>query len=178
MFYEDPIRPDNYDAMAWVANRVAIPIATGERFTTLYDFQTLLARGGVQYVRTCVCLCGGLTGAKKIAALAEANNVDVVPHNPLSPVSLAACLQLAACIPNFAIQEYPTSGPQWDREQALRLRGEALATPAQHVQDGFITISNRPGLGVELATNARETHPPVVRPVAMRSHVDGSLVDQ
>ena len=52
-------------------------------------------------------MCGGITGAKKIAALAEANDAMVVPHNPLSPVSTAACIQIAACIPNFALQEYP-----------------------------------------------------------------------
>jgi galactonate dehydratase len=66
-----------------------------------------LSRNAVQYVRPDVCLVGGISGAKKIAALAEARHVGVVPHNPLSPVSTAACLQVAACIPNFALQEYP-----------------------------------------------------------------------
>jgi L-alanine-DL-glutamate epimerase-like enolase superfamily enzyme len=107
-FYEDPILPDNFDAMAQVAENIHIPIATGERLHTIYEFQALLARGAVQYVRPDVCMAGGLTHSKKIAALAEAHHVGVVPHNPLSPVSTAACLQLAACIPNFALQEYPT----------------------------------------------------------------------
>src|SRR3712207_531560 len=106
-FYEDPTLPDNFDAMGLVAQQIGIPIATGERLHTIYEFAMLLARGAVQYVRPDVCMCGGLTGAKKIAALAEAHHVGVVPHNPLSPVSTAACLQLAACIPNFALQEYP-----------------------------------------------------------------------
>ena len=107
LFYEDPILPDNFDAMGLVAERISIPIATGERFHSIHEFDMLLKRGAVQYVRPDVCLAGGITHSKKIAALAEANYVNVVPHNPLSPVSTAACIQLAACIPNFAIQELP-----------------------------------------------------------------------
>ena len=106
-FYEDPILPDNFDAMGLVAENIHIPIATGERLHTIYEFEMLLSRNAVQYVRPDVCMCGGITGAKKIAALAEARHVGVVPHNPLSPVSTAACVQIAACIPNFALQEYP-----------------------------------------------------------------------
>ena len=70
MFYEDPLRPNSFDAMAQVARHIDIPIATGERFTSLYQFQTLLSRDAVQYLRPDVCLCGGITGAKKIAARA------------------------------------------------------------------------------------------------------------
>ncbi|MHC4684631.1 MAG: enolase C-terminal domain-like protein, partial [Planctomycetota bacterium] len=106
-FYEDPILPDNLDAMDLIARKIKIPIATGERFFTMQQFETLLRRGAVQYVRPDVCMAGGLTNCKKIAALAEAHYAQVVPHNPLSPVSTAACIQLAACIPNFALQEYP-----------------------------------------------------------------------
>lgn len=108
MFVEDPIRPENPDAMARVADRLSVPIATGERFCTIYEFQALLARNAVEFARIDVALCGGITGAKKVAAMAEAHQVQVVPHNPLSPLGLAACLHVAAAIPNFAIQEYPT----------------------------------------------------------------------
>lgn len=108
MFVEDPIRPENPDAMARVADRLSVPIATGERFCTIYEFQALLARNALEYARIDVAVCGGITGAKKVAAMAEAHHVQVVPHNPLSPIGLAACLQIAAAIPNFAIQEYAT----------------------------------------------------------------------
>ena len=74
MFFEDPLRPNSFDAMAWVADHIPIPVATGERFISLYQFQTLLSRHAVQYLRPDVCLCGGITGAKKIAALAEAHD--------------------------------------------------------------------------------------------------------
>ena len=121
-FYEDPILPENFDAMALVANHISIPIATGERLHSIHEFEMLLNRGAVQYVRPDVCLAGGLTHSKKIAAIAEAHYAGVVPHNPLSPVSTAACLQLAACIPNFAIQEYPTG-------ELEPLKSEVVKTP-------------------------------------------------
>jgi galactonate dehydratase len=170
MFYEDPILPDNFDAMGLVAQQIAIPIATGERLHTIYEFQMLLARGAVQYVRPDVCLAGGISGSKKIAALAEASHVGVVPHNPLSPVSTAACLQVAACIPNFAIQEYPTGE---DRPP----KSEIVKTTVR-CEDGFLIIPDSPGIGIELAPDAREKYPPKPRPIGTRLHVDGSVVDQ
>lgn len=178
MFLEDPIRPDNYDAMAEVASRTTIPIATGERFMSLYEFQMLLARGGVKYVRASICVCGGLTAAKKIAALAEAHNVEVVPHNPLSPVCLAASLQLDACIPNFAIQEYPTSSGSSDHSSETEIRGAAFVSDLPVLENGFLTIPDGPGIGVELLPGAREAFPPIPRAVHMRPHVDGSVVEQ
>ena len=170
MFYEDPVPPDNFDAMELVARNISIPIATGERFHTIHEFQMLLQRGAVQYVRPDVCMAGGITHSKKIAALAEAHYVGVVPHNPLSPVSTAACLQLAACIPNFAIQEYPTGE---DRPP----KSEIVASRLQ-VEDGFLVIPDAPGIGIELAEDAQEKYPPVPREVETRLHADGSVIDQ
>ena len=170
MFYEDPILPDNFDAMALVAEHISIPIATGERLHTIHEFEMLLKRGAVQYVRPDVCLAGGLTHTKKIAAIAEAHYVGVVPHNPLSPVSTAACLQLAACIPNFAIQEYPAG-------ELEPPKSEIVKTPLK-VENGFLIVPDAPGIGIELADDAQEKHPPVPRPVQTRLHVDGSVIDQ
>jgi galactonate dehydratase len=169
-FFEDPIRPDNFDAMAEVAQKINIPIATGERLTTIYEFEMLLARNAVQYVRPDVCMAGGITQSKKIAAMAEAHHVGVVPHNPLSPVSTAACIQIAASIPNFALQEYPTGEGRPPKSEIVK---EVL-----EVADGFIKIPNRPGIGVELAEDAMEKHPFKGRGRATRLHVDGSVVDQ
>ena len=98
--------PDSPALMAEIAQQCNLPIATGERFTTIFEYQQLLENRACAYVRPDVCLCGGLTGSKKVAAMAEAHHVKVIPHNPLSPVSTAACVQLDACIPNFALQEY------------------------------------------------------------------------
>ena len=170
MFYEDPTLPDNFDAMALIASKASVPIATGERIHTIHEFQMLLNRNAVQYIRPDVCMAGGLTHTKKIAALAESQYVGVIPHNPLGPVSTAACLQLAACIPNFTIQEYPLG-------ESEPPKSEIVKTPLQ-VEDGFLLIPDRPGIGIELADDALERFPERPREVETRLHVDGSVVDQ
>jgi galactonate dehydratase len=175
MFLEDPLRPNSFDAMALVAEHIDIPIATGERFTSLYQFQTLLTRNAVQYLRPDVCLCGGITGTKKIAALAEAHDAWIVPHNPLSPVSTAACLQIAACIPNFAIQEYPSRTPELDGHKGLL--GNDIATGLSPQVDGFIAIPDAPGIGLSLVDDVERRFPTKPRPIRMRTHADGSVVD-
>ena len=169
-FYEDPIRPDNFDAMGEVAQKINIPIATGERLHTIYEFQMLLSRNAVQYVRPDVCMCGGISGAKKIAAMAEAHHVGVVPHNPLSPVSTAACIQIAACIPNFALQEFPTGE---DKPPKSEIVERTLS-----IDNGFLEIPNSPGIGITLAPDAMERFPFKGRAKNTRLHVDGSVVDQ
>ena len=169
-FYEDPTLPDNFDAMAHIARHINIPIATGERLHTPQEFAMLLARGAVQYVRPDVCMCGGITGAKKIAALAEAHGVGVVPHNPLSPVSTAACLQIAACIPNFALQEYPLGEDEPPKSEMVRGAAER--------DGGYLRIPTTPGIGIALLPDAAERHPYKPRTVLTRLHEDGSVVDQ
>lgn len=169
-FYEDPVRPDHFESMAQVAQHINIPIATGERIHTIWEFEPLLRMGAVQYVRPDVCMVGGLTHAKKIAALAEAHNVGVVPHNPLSPVSTAACIQLAACIPNFALQEYPIGEQEPPKSEIVK--------STLRCEDGFIIIPDAPGIGVELAEDAAERWPYKPRTVKTRLHRDGSVVDQ
>ncbi len=170
-FYEDPILPDNFDAMGLVAENIRIPIATGERLHTIFEFEMLLRRGAVQFVRPDVCMCGGITGAKKIAALAEANYVGVVPHNPLGPVSTAACVQLAACIPNFAIQEYPIGEDEPPKSEIVR----KTLTYDGH---GSLVIPTTPGIGVELVPEAAARYPYQVRWVGTRLNRDGSVMDQ
>ena len=169
-FYEDPILPDNLDEMALVADRISIPIATGERLHSIWEYQALLQRGAVQYVRPDVCMVGGISHAKKIAALAEAFHVQVVPHNPLSPVSTAACIQLAAAIPNFALQELPVG-------EAVAPKRTIVDEPLT-VEAGFLLVPERPGIGIELAPDAQQRHPYRPREVATRLKTDGSVMDQ
>lgn len=166
LFIEDPVRPDNFDATAFVAERTGVPIATGERLHTLQEFAVLFKRDALQYARVSVCAAGGLTQAKKIAALAEAHFVGVVPHNPLSPVSTAACAQLAACIPNLTILEYP------------EVESEGVVTRPLGLEEGFLIVPDAPGLGVELAEDAAERFPYRPHPFKTRLHRDGSVVDQ
>jgi galactonate dehydratase len=158
------------DAMALVAQNIHVPIATGERLHTIYEFEMLLQRGAVQYVRPDVCLAGGLTHSKKIAALAEAHHVGVVPHNPLSPVSTAACLQLAACIPNFSLQEYPLGEGEPPKSEIVKR--------SLRLENGYLIVPDAPGIGIELADDAAERYPYKARAVETRLGVDGSVVDQ
>ena len=144
-FYEDPMLPDSPAIMGEVAAKCNIPIATGERFTTIFEYQQLLEANAAAYVRPDLCLCGGVSGCKKVAAMAEAHHVKVIPHNPLSPISTAACVQLDACIPNFALQEYTgESEPP---------KSELLKNPLE-LKDGYITVPDGPGLGVEINEEA------------------------
>ena len=168
MFYEDPVPPDNLDAMARVARHVNIPIATGERLLNIQEFEMLLRRDAAEYIRPDVCTVGGLTGAKKIAAIAEANYVGVVPHNPLSRVSTAACIQLAACIPNFAILEYP-------RHETMPVKD--LVKTTVELKDGYLKIPDAPGIGAELDEDALERFPYKPRTPSTLLRRDGSIVD-
>ncbi|KAL6791507.1 2 oxo-3-deoxygalactonate 6-phosphate aldolase [Trichoderma sp. SZMC 28013] len=167
-FIEDPIRPENIDAMARVAEKMEVPVATGERYCTIYEFQAVLSRRAVEYVRIDVAL----------SAMAEAHNVQVVPHNPLSPVGLAACLQLDACIPNFAIQEYSTGFESGVFSSTAQHLGTDVVDYVPEVKDGFVEIPSGPGLGINLLPNASDIRPPLVQPLTMRKHEDGFVVDQ
>jgi galactonate dehydratase len=170
-FFEDPVTPDNFDEMEYVASKINIPIATGERYTSIWEFEMALSRNAVQYIRPDVCLVGGISGARKIAALAEARHVGVVPHNPLSPVSTAACLQIAATAPNFALQEYPIG-------EDVAPKTNMVTGMAEHDGNGYLVISDAPGIGIELKPDAIEMCPETPREVITRLHADGSVIDQ
>ena len=168
-FYEDPMLPDSPDMMGEVQRRGNLPIATGERFTSIYEFQQLLEARACAYVRPDLCLCGGLSGCKKVATMAEAQHVKVIPHNPLSPISTAACVQLDACIPNFALQEYTgESEPP---------KSDLLVEPIK-LEDGFLIVPDGPGLGVELNESALAAHPFVDKILDTPLHEDGSVADR
>ncbi len=170
MFYEDPVRPDGFDDMAEVASKVDVPIATGERIHTINEFAMLLSRKACRYIRPDVCMCGGLTHAKKIAALAEGFGVEVVPHNPLSPVSTAACIQLAACIPNFAIQEFPLGEDEAPKNRIVK--------STVKLENGYLIIPDAPGIGVELNPDAEKEFPYRPREFKTRLRIDNSVFDQ
>lgn len=170
MVFEDPITPDNIDAMAEVAQKTRIPIATGERFCNLKEFEMLMHRRAAQYVRPDVCAIGGITTAKKVCAIAEANDVLVIPHNPLGPVSTAACLQLCASIPNLGIQELPGF--------CLNGAEDAMVREPLRFENGCMIIPEAPGIGVELAENASELYPANERGSnAAKRAFDGSVKD-
>ncbi|MBS5602837.1 MAG: mandelate racemase/muconate lactonizing enzyme family protein [Enterocloster asparagiformis] len=168
-FYEDPI-PDNLEAMRQVIRGCDIPVATGERFINPAEFDSLMTTTDVRYIRPDMCVSGGLTAGKKIAAEAEVRGVYVIPHNPLGPVSTAACLQLDACIPNFEVQEYPMANG------VCRLDKEMKAP--FHVENGYIRLPEGPGLGIELIDDIDTVFPFQGSYGGINLHEDGSVVDR
>jgi len=166
-FFEDPIEPENLAIWGDVAAKLPMPVAMGERLYTIYQFQELLNQKGAAFVRPDPSLAGGITNLKKIAALAEANYVSVAPHNPLSGVLTAACVQVDAAIPNFAVQEYP--GDEY--EQPKR---DLVKAPLPR-EGGYLLLPTTPGLGIELNEEAFKHYPPVPYERPPLIAPDGSL---
>ncbi len=167
-FLEDPIIPDSVQSMSALARKINVPVATGERFTTIFQFRELLAAGGVAYVRPDVCLAGGITQSKKIAALAESFHVGVIPHNPLGPVSTAACVQIDACIPNFVLQEYTGDD--------LSPKRDMVVEPLRLV-DGYLELPEVPGVGIELSELTLSGGRASDRAIETHLRDDGSVAD-
>lgn len=141
LWFEEPVPPENIDAMAQVARRTSIPIATGERLSTKYEFREVLTRQAASIIQPNLGRVGGILEAKKVAALAEAHYAHVAPHLYNGPVGLAASLQLDACTPNFLVQEVIGYGADFHGD----LVGGALV-----VEDGYAEIPTAPGLGITL----------------------------
>jgi len=141
LWFEEPVPPDAPEEMAKVARATCIPIATGERLTTKYDFARLLDVGAAAILQMNLGRVGGLLEAKKIAGMAEVRHVQIAPHLYCGPVVGAANIQLATCSPNFLILE---GIERWDGFHA-----DVLKKPIEW-QDGFVIPPTEPGLGVEL----------------------------
>lgn len=182
MFLEDPVRPDNFDAMAQVAQHSRIPIATGERIHTAHEFEMLLERGACSYVRASLGVCGGFTGAKKIAAVAEAHHVSLVPHNPLSPVMTNALVHFCAATDNIAICEYPNpfaaSTADHLTGSGAKLRQCDMVDRICEFHNGYLTVPEEPGLGIDVIADLEEKFPFRPHKVMTRLNVDGSVCDQ
>jgi galactonate dehydratase len=163
LYYEDPTAPESLDALRYVARHVNLPIATGERNFNLFQFKELLDTGTVAMIRPDVSLAGGFTQCKKIAALAEASFVNVFPHLMGSPVNLAAFVQFAAAIPNYALMESGTG-------ELTELIKEPLC-----VENGYVTVSDRPGIGVELHEERLHDFPLRTHSIAPALRADGAV---
>jgi galactonate dehydratase len=165
-WFEEPIPPDSIDAMAEVKRGSPIPIATGERLYEPHRFQELLAKGAVDILQPDVCHAGGLAETKRIAWLAQLAFKPVAPHNPMGPVGNAMTLHLAAAIPNFMILETMATDVPW---RAEIVPGEDLV-----LEDGWMGIPDKPGLGIEIDEEACARHP--YRAYDLR-HYRGTLTD-
>ncbi len=168
-FYEDPMLPDSPSAMKQIKNQCRLPIATGERFTSIFDFQNLLELNATDYIRPDLCLASGISGCKKISAMAEAKHIKVIPHNPLSPISTAACVQLDASIPNFALQEY-TGESEYPKNKLL-------VKPLK-LEKGYLIVPEEPGLGIELNDESLKNIPESPKILDTPTGYDGSIKDR
>ena len=150
LWFEEPVPPEMPEQMALVARQTSIPIATGERLTTKYEFARVLAAGAAHILQLNLGRVGGLLEAKKVAALAEVHYAQIAPHLYCGPIVGAANIQIAACSPNFLILE---GIQQWGGFHA-----EILKTPI-HWEDGYVIPPTAPGLGVELNEAVALAHP-------------------
>jgi 2-dehydro-3-deoxyphosphogalactonate aldolase len=150
LWFEEPVPPEMPEQMALVARATHIPIATGERLTTKYEFARVLSAGAANILQLNLGRVGGLLEAKKVAALAEVHYAQIAPHLYCGPVVGAANIQLATCSPNFLILE---SIQQWGGFHA-----DILKTPIRW-ENGFVIPPTTPGLGVELNEAVATAHP-------------------
>jgi L-alanine-DL-glutamate epimerase-like enolase superfamily enzyme len=150
LWFEEPTPPEMPEEMAKVAAATSIPIATGERLTTKYEFARVLACGAASILQMNLGRVGGLLEAKKIAGMAEAHYAQIAPHLYCGPVVGAANVQIATCSPNFLILE---SIERWDGFQA-----QLLKNPIRW-ENGYVIPPEAPGLGVELDEAVALAHP-------------------
>jgi len=149
-FVEDPLRSENPGSFKTLRPRTTVPLAAGEQFSSKWAFRPMIEEEWIDYARVDLCLVGGFTEARKIAGWCETHYIKLAVHNPLGPVSTAACLQLNLATPNFGVQEQP-SRP-----------GTVLAdvVPVQPAwADGYLLPPTGPGLGIEFDREAAKRYP-------------------
>lgn len=176
MFIEEPVLPEQNDALIEIARATTIPIATGERMYSRWDFRRLLELGCVDIVQPDLSHAGGITEVRKIAAMAEAYDVALAPHCPLGPIALAASFQVDACTPNFLIQEQSLGLEYNQRGDLLRYLGDRSDFT---YHEGYVALPKKPGLGIDIdetkvreaAAEGHDWHSPVWR------HADGSIAE-
>ena len=149
-FCEEPVPPENTEALREVREKVTVPIATGERLVGRHQFRPIFEQRACHVIQPDLCHCGGLFEAKKIAAMAETYQMGVAPHNPLGPVANAVALQFALSTPNFLIQEDMLADVPW-RWEVVK---SSLVT-----EKGYWLPSDEPGLGIEVDEVRAKDHP-------------------
>ena len=150
LWFEEPTPPERPEEMAKVARKTSIPIATGERLTTKYEFSRVLETGAASILQPALGRVGGILEAKKIAGMAEASYAQIAPHLYCGPIEGAANIQLSTCSPNFLMLE---GIQRWDGFHA-----EILKKPIRW-ESGYVIPPTEPGLGVELDEEVALAHP-------------------
>lgn len=172
-WFEEPVHHKNVAAMVEVARHSPVPIATGESLTSIYQFAELLSHNVVGILQPEIHHLGGILNAKKVCSMVDAFYGVVAPHNAQGPVSTAMCLQLAACTPNFFVQEiFDEFNVEWER---------TIVDQSAEVVDGYLEIRSRPGLGISLQMEECLKHPyergcwlPLFKPGWERREAEGA----
>ncbi|MCD6347706.1 MAG: mandelate racemase/muconate lactonizing enzyme family protein [Bacteroidales bacterium] len=150
MLFEEPVAPENIAGLIEVSKHSRVPIAAGERIYNLELWADLFSKGALQFAQPDIINSGGISHAKKVAAIAEAYGISVAPHNPQGPISTAICTNFGISTSNFAIQEiFDDFNEPWTKD---------LITNPFEVVDGFLYPSNKPGLGVEIVDEVVNKH--------------------
>ncbi|MBQ7090753.1 MAG: galactonate dehydratase [Clostridia bacterium] len=165
MFFEEPVPPDNLEALAAVREKSPVAISAGERLYGRRAFIELFERRAADYIQPDISHAGGIMELKKIAAMAEAKYIPFAPHNPSGPIANAATLQLATSVPNFEILEIMLTDVEWRKD----VTNENLV-----FEDGCIRIPDLPGLGIEINEEACLAHPYQVHDLR---HYTGALTN-
>ena len=150
LWFEEPIPPDNVESMALVASKTSIPIATGERLSTKYEFSSIIEKKAASIIQFNLGRVGGILEAKKIAAIAEAHGVQVAPHLYCGPIVAAANIQISTCIPNFLILEC-----------IRKMDGfySKIINKPINWNSGYVIPSKEPGLGIEINEKILKNYP-------------------
>jgi galactonate dehydratase len=167
-FLEEPCQPENVDAMVEVSRALPIPIATGERLVSRFQFREILEKRACGVIQPDVCHCGGISELKKIASMAETYYVSVAPHNPLGPIATMVNIHFGLSTPNFLIQEVMRSDVPWRYD---------VVDDELKFEGGNVLPPTRPGIGIEVNEKEAAKHP-FAPEIQMRSfHPDGSVAD-
>ena len=169
-FIEEPVPPENVDVLAEVRRLSPVPIATGERLATRFQFREVFEKLACNVIQPDLCHCGGLWEAKKIAAMAETYTMGVAPHNPLGPIANAVALHFDLSTPNFLIQEDMLKDVPW--------RWEVVEHSLESSNGYWIPI-DKPGLGIDVNEAAAAKHPfaqEVLHSTSVRAN-DGAILD-
>ena len=175
-FLEEPVLSEHNDALGEIAAQTSVPIATGERMYSRWDFKEIFEQGVVDVIQPDLSHAGGITEVKKIASMAEAYDVALAPHCPLGPIALASCLNIDACSPNALIQEQSLDIHYNETNDILDYLTDGSVF---EYEDGYVDLPSKPGLGIEIDEDyVRERaqadanwHNPVWR------HDDGSVAE-